>query len=337
VRAPAFRTRVTELFGIDHPILMGGLMWLADATYVAAAVNAGCMGFMTAKTFRDPGRWRDELAKCGALTGGRPFGVNLYFSQREGENDILTGHLDLALKAGVRHFETAGMPPAALLPTMKEAGAVVMHKTATVRHAVSAATKYAVDAVVVVGAECGGHPGLDLVGSIVQGVLAPERIDKPVVIGGGIGHGRQIAAVLGLGADAVLLGTRMLVASEIWSHDAVKRRVLQAGAEGSRLVLTTMRNTYRVMDNETARAVARLEAAGETAFDRYRPLVAGTLTREAYESGDTEKGLMSMGQSAVFADAIEPVEAIVDRLIDQAITATARLDSLRLTPSGASA
>lgn len=337
MREQTVRTRITELFGIRHPILCGGLMWLADANYVAAAAHAGSLGFMTAKTFRDPGRWKEELAKAKDLAGGRPFGVNLYISQRPEENEMLPGHARLALEAGVRHFETAAMPPGIVVPMLKEAGAVVMHKVASVRHAVSAAAKFDIDAVAVVGMECGGHPGLQMVGNIVQGVLAALRVDKPVVIGGGIGHGRQIAAALAFGADAVLLGTRLLVAEEIWSHEAVKRRVVEADETGSRLVLASMRNTYRVIDNEAARAVAALEAEGETDFAKYRPFVRGEAQREAYTEGDPEKGLLSMGQAAVFADRIEPMAAIVDRLVDEMEEALDRVQSVRVKRPGARA
>ena len=335
MREQVFRTPITDLLGIRHPILSGGLMWLSDARYVAASVNAGSMGFMTAKTFPDPGAWREELVKCGEFTGGKPFGVNLYLSVRTEQNEMLDGHIDLALDAGVRIFETAGLPPAAIVTRLREAGATVIHKVATVRHAVSAARKLDIDAVTVVGAECGGHPGLDLVGSMVQGPLAAQRIEIPVLIGGGIGHGSQVAAVLGFGCAGVILGTRMLVAREIWSRQEIKERVLASGEADSRTILASMRNTYRVLDNETSRAVAELEARGETDYEAYRPYIQGTFQREAYETGDPEKGVLSMGQSAAFADAIEPVEAIIDRMIDQAIEATNRVTGLRASQKSA--
>jgi len=329
LREQRFRTRITELFGIRHPILCGGLMWLADAHYAAAAVNAGGMGFITAKTFPDPGRFREELAKATELTGGKPVGVNLYQAMRPEENVILDGHTDIALDAGVRHFETAGMPPTDFLPRLKEAGSVVLHKVSTVRHAASAARKLDIDAVTIVGAECGGHPGLELVSSLVQGVLGPEQIEIPVVIGGGIGHGRQIAALLGMGADGVLIGTRVLVAAEVWSHAEVKQQVVNAGAADSTLVMASFRNTSRVMNNETAREIQDLEAAGETDFEKYRPLVQGINQREAYTTGEWNTAMLSMGQAAAFADRVEPMEAIYDRLIDQMIDAAGRLDGLR--------
>ncbi len=331
MRPQRFKTRITDLFGIRHPIIAGGLMWLADAAYVSAVVNAGGMGFITAKTFPKPGDFEAELDKARRLTDGKPFGVNLYLSVHTDHNKDLPAQLEIALDRGVRHFETAGLPPADFVETIKNAGGVVYHKVATVKHAVSAASKLPVDAVAVVGAECGGHPGLNLVGSIVQAPLAVARIDKPVLIGGGIGTGAQVAAVLAMGADAALIGTRFLVASEIWSHQAIKQRVIDAQETDTTLVLASMRNTFRGIDNETTRAIADLERQGVTDFEAYRPFVTGIVQKEAYAEGNPEKGILSMGQACVFADQIEPVEVIMDRLVDEAAAAAGRLGGLSMT------
>ena len=328
MRKQYFRTKITELFNIKHPILCGGLMWLGNAEYAAAAVNAGGMGFITAKTFPDPAAFKDELSKAWDLTSGQPFGVNLYQSMRPEENEVLNGHLKIALDSGVRHFETAGLPPTDFLPKLKEANSIVLHKVSTVRHAVSAARKLDIDAITIVGAECGGHPGLELVSSLVQAVVGPDRIDIPVVIGGGIGHGRQIAAVLGMGAEAVLVGTRVLVAEEVWSHPEVKKQVVNAGAADSTLVMASFRNTSRVMINEYALEVQKLEDEGIEDFDQYWDYVKGSNAFDAYKSGDWNKALLSMGQAAAFANTIVPMEEIFDTLIDEATGAIERISSL---------
>ena len=328
MRKQYFRTKITELFNIKHPILCGGLMWLGNAEYAAAAVNAGGMGFITAKTFPDPAEFKDELSKAWDLTSGQPFGLNLYQSMRPEENEVLNGHLKIALDSGVRHFETAGLPPTDFLPQLKEANSIVLHKVSTVRHAVSAARKLDIDAITIVGAECGGHPGLELVSSLVQAVVGPDRIDIPVVIGGGIGHGRQIAAVLGMGAEAVLVGTRVLVAEEVWSHPEVKKQVVNAGAADSTLVMASFRNTSRVMINEYALEVQKLEDEGIEDFDQYWDYVKGSNAFDAYKSGDWNKALLSMGQAAAFANTIVPMEEIFDTLIDEATGAIERISSL---------
>ncbi len=327
MREQRFRTRITELFGIRHPILAGGLMWLADANYVAAAVNAGGMGFITARSFSDPDQFAAELDRAWTYTAGRPFGVNIHLSVRPEANRDIPALLEVALDRGVRYFETSGKTPAELINRMKREGSIVLHKVSDVRHAESAARKLPIDAIAVVGSECGGHPGLNLVGTMVQAALAARRVDYPLVVGGGIGTGAQLAACLAMGADAVLIGTRFLVAQEIWSSPAIKQRLIESRETDTRLVLSSMKNTYRCLDNETSRAVAGLEASGVTDFEPYRALVAGTLQREAYESGDPELGILSMGQACVFAESVEPLEAIVDRLIDEAVTSRDRLAS----------
>ena len=319
-----YKTRLTELLGIRHPILCGGLMYLADANYVAAVVNAGAMGFITAKTFPDPDAFRAELRRCGELTGGKPFGVNLYFSQQPGANEVLRGHTEILIEEGVRVVETSGLPPKPALPALKEAGCTVIHKVSAVRHALSA-QKLGVDALTVVGAECGGHPGIYLVGTMVQGLVAAQKLHLPLAIGGGVGHGAQLVAALAFGADAVVLGTRMTVAKEIWAHPAYKECLIEANETDTRLILHSLRNTYRALDNETARAVAAIEAEGVTDYERYRPLVAGALQKEAYETGDWNKGILSVGQSAAFATAVQPVEDIIDQLLAEAAAAEARL------------
>ncbi|MEO1191623.1 MAG: nitronate monooxygenase [Pseudomonadota bacterium] len=323
-----FRTRLTELLGIDHPILAGGLMWLADARYVAAAVNAGAMGFITAKTFPDPERFREELRLAKELTGGKPFGVNLYLAVHGGDDSVLKTHSKILLEEGVRLVETAGRPPKDLLPVLREGGCTVLHKVASLRHAASA-QKLDIDGVILVGAECGGHPGLDLIGTMVQTPLAARQMTLPFAVGGGIGSGQQLAAALAMGADAVVVGTRFTVAEEIWADPAYKERVLNAGHTGSRLVLQSFRSTMRVIDNEAARQVAALEAAGVTDFEEVRPIVAGHNAKAAYETGDIERGLLSMGPAAAFAQKVEPLGSIIAQMIEEAEAGADRLEAAR--------
>lgn len=324
-----FRTPITELFGIRYPILAGGLMWLADANYVAGVVNAGCMGFITAKTFPDPGAFRDELRKARDLTGGKDFGVNIYLSAHTDDNALVSGHIDILMEEGVRFIETSGLPPRDIVTRLKEGGCTVIHKVAAVRHAVSAA-KLPVDAITVVGAECGGHPGLHMVGSMVQALRASQSVVKPLAAGGGFGHGAQLVAALALGADAILVGTRFLVAEEIWAHDAYKKRIVEAGETDTRVVLAAMRNTYRALDNEAARAVEALEMQGARDYEDYRDLTAGSEQKIAYETGDWNRGVLSLGQAAAFANEVKPVAAIVEQIMAEAEAAFDSLARLRL-------
>jgi len=324
---PLFRTRITELFGIDHPILCGGLMWLADANYVGAVVNAGGMGFITPRSFPTPEDYRAQLRECREITGGRPFGVNIYVSARPEANEVLGRFLDIAIEEKVAFVETAGYSPRAFIPRIKDAGMTVIHKCTTLRHAESA-VRAGVDAITILGAEAGGHPGMDMIGAMVQGALAPDALDVPVAIAGGMGTGRQLLAALALGADAMLMGSRMTVAREIWAHPAYKDRVAAAGPSDTRVVMSIFNDNARVLDNRTAKAVNALEEEGVTDFERYRPLVRGPNQRDAYASGDWEQGTLSLGQSCAFAGAVRSVEEIFDEILADAAAHRDRLAAL---------
>lgn len=329
MRPALFHTRITELLGIRHPILAGGLgPKVSDARYVAAVVNAGGMGFIVGAGFADPVEFREQLRRCRELTNGARFGVNLYISRQAGGVDRVKRQIDILVEEGVACVETAGASPEPVVPLLKQAGVKVLHKVPAVRYAKSAA-QLGVDAVIVVGNDCGGHPGLYGIGSIVQAAHAAQVIDLPIVIGGGIGTGSQLAAVLAMGADAVLLGTRMLVTEELWIHRDVKDLVVRGDGTESVVVKKAIRDHHRVYLNASAQAALALDDAQVTDFEPYRPHVMGALAHQAYVSGDTRTGMLDYGPAAVFADAVESAETIIDRLIDDACAASARLTRLQ--------
>jgi len=319
-----FRTRITKLFGIRHPLVCGGMMWLAVDKYVAAVVNAGGIGFITPRSFATPDDYRRALRRCRDATGDGPFGVNLYVSARPEANQALATFLDIAIEEKVRFVETAGYSPKAFLPKIKDAGIKVIHKCTSLKHALSA-ERAGVDAVTILGAEAGGHPGMQLIGAMVQGALFAGKLTVPYVLGGGMGTGRQLVACLALGADGMLLASRMVVASEVWAHDDYKRRLIDMGPEDTRVIMAIFGDNSRVVDNDAARQVAALEAKGITDFEAYRSLVQGANQRRAYETGDWTIGTMSIGQSCAFADRIEPAAAIFDRIISEAVAARDRV------------
>ncbi|WP_431283595.1 NAD(P)H-dependent flavin oxidoreductase [Humitalea sp. 24SJ18S-53] len=331
MRDPIFRTRITELFGIRHPILGGGLMWLSDAAYVAGIVNAGGMAFLTPRSFPEDGAFAAELERCRALTGGKPFGVNLNISKVAASNRSVIEWLDLALRAGVRHFETAGNAPGDMIARIHAGGGVVIHKCPLLRHALNAEREGA-DAVAIVGMEAGGHPGPAELPTMLAGALAARRLRVPLAIGGGIGTGGQILAALAVGADAVVIGSRFLAAQEVWAHPAYKARVVAADERASVVAFggnTPMGGAWRVMDNATAREVRRREAAGAATHDAFADIIRGTESRDGcYRGGDPERGMLSLGAAAVFTEAVEPLEAIIDQLIDEAGAARRRIDGL---------
>lgn len=325
---PVFRTRITELLGIDHPILGGGLMWLSDARYVAALVNAGCMGFITPRSFEGDEAFAAALAQCSELTGGRAFGVNLTLSKRPEANSAVRRWMDIALAHGVRHFETAGYAPGELIGTLHAAGAVVVHKAPGLRHAL-AAERAGADAVAVVGMEEGGHPGANELPTMLLGALAAEQLRVPVVLAGGIGHGRQLAAVLAQGLEGVLIGTRFLVAEEIGTHGAYKQHLVGCDEHATVRLLHTLGNTWRVLANDTAREVGEIERAGANDHAAFGGLIDGRVTRDhCYAQGDWQRGMVSLGPSIAFAQRIEPLADIVADLLAQAQSALARVPSL---------
>ena len=320
---PVFRTRVTELFGIDHPILLGGMHHLGQSGLVAAVVNAGAMGFITPRSFDSLDEYRRDLRRCRALTDGRAFGVNLTISRRPGWNRDAPAWIDIALEEGVRHFESAGTSPEEFVESIHRGGAILIHKCPSVRHALTA-ERIGVDAVALVGMEEGGHPGANQLPTFVNGAAALQRVKIPLVLGGGIGCGGQIAAALAMGAQGVVMGSRFMVASEADVHDALKRRIVELDEHCSTTVLASLNNTWRVMVNETAREVQRLEAAGARSHEAFGDLILSSRTRErVYRGGQVEEGIVSLGPAGGFADAIEPAGVIVGRLMAEAADAAA--------------
>ncbi|HZZ10609.1 MAG TPA: nitronate monooxygenase [Paraburkholderia sp.] len=323
VRPPQrFRTRLTECFGIRHPILLGGMHHLGESGMVAAVVNAGALGFITARSFTTADALRRDLRRCRTLTEGRPFGVNLTLSRRAELNRDVGDWIRIALEEGVRHFESAGASPEHLVEPIQRGGGLLIHKCPSVRHALSA-QRLGVDALALVGLEEGGHPGANQLSAFVNGAVALEAVHLPLVIGGGIGHGRQIAAALALGADGVVMGSRFMVASEIAAHDALKQRIVAANEHGSTTILASLADTWRVMDNAAAREVQRLEADGARQYRDFGDLILSSRTRQrVYQDGDVEGGIVSLGPAGAFADAIVPAAQIVEQLIRDAMRAT---------------
>jgi len=317
-----FRTRITELFGIQHPILLGGMHHLGQSGIVAAVVNAGAMGFVTARSFDALEDLRADLRRCRALTEGKAFGVNLTLSRRPGANKMVPAWIEVALEEGVRFFETAGDSPEHFVEAIHRGGGLLMHKCPSVRHAHSAA-RLGVDAIALVGCEEGGHPGANPLSAFVNGAFALERIRLPLVLGGGIGSGRQIAAALALGADGVVMGSRFLVAREIRAHEALKERIVEVGPESSVAILASMGDTWRVLHNGAARAVHRLESEGARSHAEFGDLILSSRTRQrVYVEGDVDGGIVSFGPGGAFADEIVPAARIVERLMRDAAQAT---------------
>ncbi len=327
-RRAAVETDATRMFGVRLPIVAGGLMWLADADYVAAAAKAGIMGFITAASFAEPEALRAEIRRCRDMVGDLPFGVNISMLPKLVEGDRIRQVFELAAEEGVSFVETSGRSPEDYLAITRAAGIKVLHKVSSLRHAVKAQS-IGVDAVSIVGAECGGHPGVEMIGSMVNAGLAASRLTIPWLIGGGIGAGAQVAAVLAMGGAGVVIGTRFLVADEIRAHSAYKQALIDATERDTAVGMHTVRNTVRALANDTMRELRQIEAERpDVGIQDLLPLVSGKIARRAYETGDISRGVLSAGQSLGAITETAPLAEIVRELEEGMVAALRRAGGL---------
>ncbi|AXI48022.1 2-nitropropane dioxygenase [Sulfitobacter sp. SK012] len=313
-------TALTRTFGTRLPIVAGGLQWLADAPYVSAAAHAGIIGFVTAASFATHDDLRAEIRKTRARCGDLPFGVNVSMLPKLVADDQTEDIFRLIADEGVRFIETSGRNPEPYIPLLKDLGFTILHKVPAVKYA-RKAQAVGVDMVSIVGAECGGHPGMELIGSFVNAAMAGQDIKIPFLIGGGVGHGSQLVAALSMGAAGVIMGTRLLVAEELTAHRDYKQALVDASEGDTALTMGSVRNTIRTLANETTAEVARMEAETPNITIRdLLPLVSGQIGRKAYETGDVSRGMLSAGHALGLTDKIEPMADIIDRIEAQALT-----------------
>lgn len=312
-----FKTRLTKMFGIDTPICMGGMTGVGYGELVAAAANAGALGFITAHMFSSGEALLEEIAKTQALTD-RPFGVNL--TLLPSINPIpYDDYREAIIASGVKIVETAGRAPTEHLPRFKEAGVKVIHKCTSVRHAVSAVNK-GVDVISIDGFECAGHPGEDDVGLIV---LLPATVDAlpdtPIIASGGMADGRSLVAALALGADGVNMGTRFCATVEAKIHPNVKQKIVENTELDTVLVGRSLRNTARVAKNSVSVQVAEIQRDPTKTFDDVKALMAGQRGRDnVLRDGDTDGGIWTSGQSQALIHDIPTCADLVKNIMTQA-------------------
>lgn len=318
---PIFDTAVTRTFKTRLPVVAGGLQWLSNAEYVAAAANAGIISFITAASFPELSDLRAEIERCRELCNGAPFGVNVSMIPKLVPGEKTEDVFRLIADCGVEFVETSGRSPEAYMPILKDAGIKVLHKVPSLRFAIKAQS-VGVDMVSIVGAECGGHPGMDMVGSMVNAGLAGDRLTIPWLIGGGIGRGSQLLAALAMGASGVVIGTRFLVATELNAHPDYKQALVNASELDTALCMTSISNTVRSLRNETTETVAKLEKNNpDIGIQGLLEHVSGKIGRNAYATGDVSRGILSAGHSLGFVDRVEPMADIVARLEKDALDA----------------
>ena len=310
------KTRITELLGIEHPIIQGGMQWVGLAELASAVSNAGGLGIITALTQPTPEDLLKEIERCQSMTD-KPFGVNLTIlpTIKPVPDDE---YAQAIVGSGVKIVETAGRNPEPYLPLFKEAGIKVIHKCTSIRHSLKA-EKIGCDAVSVDGFECAGHPGEDDVTNMILLPLAAKRLKIPFLASGGLGDGRGLAAALAMGADGINMGTRFMVTKEAPIHDNVKQKMIEATELDTALIYRSLRNTARVFKNSVAEKVVEIESrSGETKFEDIQPLVQGVKGRELFDGGDLDKGIWSAGMIVGLIDDNPNCEELVARIVEEA-------------------
>ena len=288
------RTRVTEMLGIEYPIIQGGMMWVGRAELASAVSNAGGLGILTGLTQPAPEALAEEIARCRTMTD-KPFGVNLTILPSANPPPY-EAYLDAIIDSGVKILETAGRNPKEFIAKAKAAGIKIVHKCTSVRHALSA-QKNGVDAVSIDGFEAAGHPGEDDVGGVVLFPIAAAKLDIPVIASGGIADGRGLAAALVLGAEGINMGTRFCATVEAPIHQSIKDALVAAGERDTLLIFRTLNNTGRVLKNRISEEVVSLETReGGCEFKDIQHLVSGARGRAALTSGDVDDGLVWASQ-----------------------------------------
>ena len=313
----ALRTRFTEAFGVRHPIVQGGMMWVGRAELAAAVSNAGGLGILTALTQPSPDDLRREIDRCRSMTD-KPFGVNLTILPSVSPPPY-ADYRKAIIDSGVTIVETAGSRPQEHVEDFKAHGVRVIHKCTSVRHAVSA-ERLGVDAISIDGFECAGHPGEDDVPGLVLILAAADRISIPMLASGGFGDGSGLAAALALGAEGINMGTRFCATVEAPIHDRVKQFLVENDERSTNLILRKFHNTGRVAKNSVSDKVVEISAQEGAEFKDIHPLVSGARGRNALETGDLDEGLIWAGQVQGLIRDIPTCEALIERIVRDAET-----------------
>jgi nitronate monooxygenase len=310
------RTRITELLGIEYPIIQGGMHYVGFAELAAAVSNAGGLGTITGLTQKSADDLRNEIRKCKSMTD-KPFAVNLTFLPSLATPDY-PGYVRAIVEEGVKVVETAGRNPQQVMPALKEAGVKVIHKCTSVRHSLKAQS-IGCDAVSVDGFECGGHPGEDDVPNFILLPRAADELEIPIVASGGMADGRSLVAALSLGADGINMGTRFMATQEAPCHQNVKEALLEATELDTRLVMRPLRNTERVLNNSAAQKLLEKEVnlGDSIKIDDVLDQVAGVYPRVMLD-GEMEAGVWSCGMVVGLINDIPSCKELIERTMTEA-------------------
>ncbi|MDO7835457.1 nitronate monooxygenase family protein [Sphingobium sp. HBC34] len=308
------KTRFTEMFGVDHPIAQGGMMWVGKAELVAPVANAGALGFLTALTQPTPEALTKEIARTREMTD-KPFGVNITILPSINPPPYAE-YRQAIIEAGIKIVETAGYKPQEHVDDFKAHGIKVIHKCTAVRHALSA-ERMGVDAISIDGFECAGHPGEDDIPGLILIPAAANKVKVPMLASGGFADGRGLVAALALGADGINMGTRFCATQEAPIHENFKKIMVESDERATDIIFRTYKNSARVARNAISQEVVRLEREGRP-FEDVAHLVKGARGLEGLISGDTDHGIWTAGSVVGIINDIPTVKGLIDGIIEQA-------------------
>ena len=309
------KTRITDLFGIEHPVIQGGMQWVGYAELVSAVSNAGALGILTALTQPSPEDLAKEIERTREMTD-KPFGVNLTVLPTINPPPY-EEYAQAIVGSGVKIVETAGRSPEPFMELFKEYDVKVIHKCTSVRHALKAQS-VGVSAITIDGFECAGHPGEDDIPSLVLLPQAAEALDVPVAGCGGFSDAKSMVAALALGGEAIVMGTRFMATKAAGIHQNVKEKMTEADELSTNLMFRTMHNTARVFKNSISDQVVEIESTGSASSDDVKDLVAGQRGRVVFEEGDLEHGIWSAGISVARVKDVPTCKDMVSRLVSEA-------------------
>lgn len=319
-------TRITKLLGIKYPIIQGGMQWLSRAELAAAVSNAGGLGIITAATHATKKELVEEIRRTRALTD-KPFGVNVSMLPETTKDDRTAEYFEAIMEERVPVVETSGRSPELFVPDLKKLGIKLIHKVPAVRYA-KKAERIGADAVTIVGFECGGHPGMDDVTSLVLIPKAAESLSIPVIAGGGFADARGLVAALALGAEGVVMGTRFIGTTECLVHPNFKEWMLKAEETDTVIIQRSIRNALRARKNAAAQRVLEMEARGAS-LQELMSVISGQVGRKAILEGDLESGTFAMGQAVGLIHDIKPVKELIEEIMAGADAIITRLAGLR--------
>ena len=312
----AFKTRITELLEIEHPVVQGGMMNVGYAELASAVSNAGGLGIITALTQPSPEALRDEIERTRSMTN-KPFAVNMTVFPTINSPDY-RAYAQAIIEGGVKIVETAGTPAVReVWEQLKPHGIKILHKCTAVRHAVSA-EKAGVDVISIDGFECAGHPGEDDIPGLILIPAAADKVSIPILASGGFGDGRGLAAALSLGADGINMGTRFCATVEAPIHDNVKQAYIDNDERGTHLIFRSFKNTARVGKSQVSDEVARRLAEPDAKFEDVKELVAGTAGKKLLETGDLSHGVFWAGMIQGLIHDIPTCDALISRIVSEA-------------------